>query len=142
MNGAFLIGCLSPGCFANSLGVLNMLVTAAFCCTVLVFAMIGLTSIPSLLSISILFGYFFGLCKCLFEINLRFRHFTFLMSSDFLQSQLFKYRSFQFTRSICLNLGTLCYFYLCKKCRIRDSFVDSTRIGITFAISGMFTLKI
>jgi hypothetical protein len=79
MNGSFLVGCLSPGCFAHSLGVLNMLVTAAFCCTILIFAMVGLTSIPSLLSISILFGYFFGLCKCL-ERNQRFRHFTFLIN--------------------------------------------------------------
>ena len=115
MNGAFLIGCLSPGCFANSLGVLNMLVTAAFCCTVLVFAMIGLTSIPSLLSISILFGYFFGLCEC-FEISVHFRHFTFLMSSYWnIQSQLFKYRSFQFTHMMYLNLGTLRLFFIFVK---------------------------
>ena len=65
MNGSFLIGCLSPGSFAHSLGVLNMLVTAAFSCTVLIFATVGLTSIPSLVAISILFGYFFGLCKWL-----------------------------------------------------------------------------
>jgi hypothetical protein len=66
MNGTFFIGCLSPGFFAHSLGVLNMLVTAAFCCTILIFAMVGLTIIPSLVSISVLsFGYFFGLCKWL-----------------------------------------------------------------------------
>jgi len=65
MNGSFFVGCLSPGYFAHSLGVLNMLVTAAFCCSVLIFAMVGLTSIPSLVSISILLGYFFGLYSTL-----------------------------------------------------------------------------
>lgn len=139
MNGSFLVGCLSPGYFAHSLGVLNMLVTAAFCCTTLVFAMIGLTSIPSLMFISVLFGYFFGLCKC-FKINKRFRLFTFLTSSYFFQSHLSKYRSFQFSHSMYLNLGkSWCLSSLkMSNTRLIFSVVNSTRIGMTFAISGMF----
>ena len=46
------------------LGVLNMLVTAAFCCTILIFAMVRLTSISNLVFISVLLGYFFGIGLC------------------------------------------------------------------------------
>lgn len=40
MNGFSFVGRLSPGFFTHSLGVLNMLAAAAFCCTILIFAVI------------------------------------------------------------------------------------------------------
>lgn len=61
MNASSLLGSLSPGFFAHSLGVVNMLVTACFCCTILIFAMVGLTNIPSFVAIAVLYGYFVGI---------------------------------------------------------------------------------
>ena len=77
--------------------------------SVALFAMVGLTNIPSLVSISVLFGYFFGLCKCL-EISKRFRFFTFFNNIIIFRSQLFKY----LISILTLDVGTLCHFISVK----------------------------
>ena len=86
-----------------------------------------------------------------FKIHLRFRHFTFSIKYNViifvfpppLQSQLFKYLSFQFTHMMYLNLGTLRLFFIFVKNVGYETLLCywySTRIGMTFAISGMFTM--
>ncbi|KAI0633743.1 MFS general substrate transporter [Trametes polyzona] len=60
LNGCSFIGRLSPGWFANRLGVHNISVTATFCCAVLILGMIGLGSVASVVVIAIIYGFFAG----------------------------------------------------------------------------------
>ena len=69
MNGSTnFVGRLSPGFLTHSLGVLNVHVAAAFCCTILIFAIIGLRNIPCSVTNAVLFAYSTGLCKCRAEM--------------------------------------------------------------------------
>ncbi|KAF9485188.1 MFS general substrate transporter [Pholiota conissans] len=60
MNGCSFVGRLAPGLFIHSIGVVRMIVIAAACCSALIFAMIGLSSVPSIVIIAILYGFFSG----------------------------------------------------------------------------------
>ncbi|KAI0960377.1 hypothetical protein AcW1_004904 [Taiwanofungus camphoratus] len=63
MNASSFIERLSPGFFAGSLGVSNMICAATGCCTVLIFGFIGLKSVASVVVIGIIYGFFAGVCK-------------------------------------------------------------------------------
>jgi len=63
MNAAGLLGRLSPGFFAHSLGVLQMTVASAICCSALIFSMAAISNAASIVVIVILFGYMAGICK-------------------------------------------------------------------------------
>ncbi|KAI0829934.1 MFS general substrate transporter [Trametes gibbosa] len=60
LNVCSFVGRLSPGFFANKLGVHNITVVSTFCCAVLIFAMIGLGSVASVVVIAIIYGFFAG----------------------------------------------------------------------------------
>ncbi|CCM00176.1 uncharacterized protein FIBRA_02204 [Fibroporia radiculosa] len=60
MNGCSFVGRLTPGFFAHRLGIANMICVATFCCSVLVFGMIGLKSVASVVVLGIIYGFFAG----------------------------------------------------------------------------------
>jgi hypothetical protein len=63
MNGCSLLGRLAPGPFIHSVGVVNMISGAAACCSVLIFGMIGISSLPSIVVIAMFYGFFSGICE-------------------------------------------------------------------------------
>lgn len=62
MNASSFVGRLSPGWFANRLGSHNIIVTATFCCAILIFGMIGISSVASVVVIAVIYGFFVGTC--------------------------------------------------------------------------------
>ncbi|KAJ7508898.1 major facilitator superfamily domain-containing protein [Mycena galericulata] len=60
MNASSFVGRLTPGFFAHSLGIPNMVAAAAGCGGVLILGMIGLGSIPSVVVLAILYGFCAG----------------------------------------------------------------------------------
>ncbi|EIW63445.1 MFS general substrate transporter [Trametes versicolor FP-101664 SS1] len=60
MNASSFVGRLSPGWFANRLGSHNIIVTATFCCAILIFGMIGISSVASVVVIAVIYGFFVG----------------------------------------------------------------------------------
>ncbi|KAF9485187.1 MFS general substrate transporter [Pholiota conissans] len=61
LNGCSFLGRLAPGLFIHSIGVVKMIVISASFCSALIFAMIGLSSLPSIVTIAILYGFFSGI---------------------------------------------------------------------------------
>ncbi|KAI0666568.1 MFS general substrate transporter [Trametes maxima] len=60
LNGCSFFGRLSPGFFANRLGVENITVVSTFVCGTLILGMIGLSSVGSVVAIGIIYGFFAG----------------------------------------------------------------------------------
>ncbi|KAI0766850.1 MFS general substrate transporter [Trametes elegans] len=60
LNGCSFIGRLSPGFFANRLGVENIITVATFVCAAFILGMIGLGSLASVIVIGIIYGFFAG----------------------------------------------------------------------------------
>ncbi|CDO77695.1 hypothetical protein BN946_scf184969.g46 [Trametes cinnabarina] len=60
LNACSFLGRLSPGFFANKLGVENITVVSTFVCAVLILGMIGLSSVASVVVIGIIYGFFAG----------------------------------------------------------------------------------
>ena len=63
MNASSFVGRLSPGFFAQKLGVENMTLASTLACTVLIFGMIGLGSVASVVVIGVIYGFFAGTCE-------------------------------------------------------------------------------
>jgi hypothetical protein len=63
MNASSLLGRLSPGFFAHSLGVVQMTVASVICCSALIFSMATIGNATSIVVIAILYGYAAGICK-------------------------------------------------------------------------------
>ncbi|KAJ7729146.1 MFS general substrate transporter [Mycena metata] len=57
MNASSFVGRLTPGFFAHSLGIANMVTAAAGCGSVLILGMIGLSNVASVVVLAILYGY-------------------------------------------------------------------------------------
>ncbi|KAI9068325.1 MFS general substrate transporter [Trametes sanguinea] len=60
LNSCSFLGRLSPGFFANKLGVENITVVSTFICAVLIIGMIGLSSVASVVVIGVIYGFFAG----------------------------------------------------------------------------------
>ncbi|KAJ7167985.1 MFS general substrate transporter [Mycena filopes] len=60
MNSASFLGRLTPGFFAHSLGIPNMVAVAAGCVSIVIFGMIGLSSVASVGVLAVLYGYSAG----------------------------------------------------------------------------------
>ncbi|KAJ7108156.1 major facilitator superfamily domain-containing protein, partial [Mycena epipterygia] len=60
MNSASFVGRLTPGFFAHSLGIANMVAAAAGCGAILILGMIGLANIASVVVLAILYGFCAG----------------------------------------------------------------------------------
>ncbi|KAJ6616754.1 major facilitator superfamily domain-containing protein [Mycena sp. CBHHK59/15] len=60
MNASSFVGRLSPGFFAHSLGIANMVAAAAGCGAALILGMIGLRNIASVVVLGILYGFCAG----------------------------------------------------------------------------------
>jgi hypothetical protein len=63
MSVSSLVGRLSSGFLARPAGVRNLLVGSTACCAIVIFAMIGLKTTGSVVTIAILYGYFAGMCR-------------------------------------------------------------------------------
>lgn len=63
MNASSFVGRLTPGFFAHSLGIANMVTAAAGCGSVLILGMIGLSNVASVVVLAILYGYCGGVCQ-------------------------------------------------------------------------------
>ncbi|KAF9485166.1 MFS general substrate transporter [Pholiota conissans] len=61
MNASNLIGCLAPTPFIHTFGITNMVVVAAGCYSALIFAMTGLSNVPSVVVFAILYGFLSGI---------------------------------------------------------------------------------
>ncbi|KAI0373510.1 MFS general substrate transporter [Pilatotrama ljubarskyi] len=60
LNACSFLGRLSPGFFANKLGVENITTLSTFVCAVLILGMIGLGSVASVVVIGVIYGFFAG----------------------------------------------------------------------------------
>ncbi|KAF9042117.1 MFS general substrate transporter [Panaeolus papilionaceus] len=60
LNGSGFIGRIIPGLFANSLGVLNMVVASAVGCTIFIFMMMTLKTTASAIILAMMYGFFSG----------------------------------------------------------------------------------
>ena len=67
LNAAGIIGRITPGFFARSIGVPNMVSVACYGCSAVIFAMIGLKSVASVVIIAILYGLLTGVCEYQFS---------------------------------------------------------------------------
>lgn len=67
LNFSSIFGRLAPGFLANTVGVGNMMAISTGCCSVLIFAMIGLKSVVSVVIIGVLYGFFAGSCEFIFK---------------------------------------------------------------------------
>ena len=63
LNVSAFVGRLSPGLYANALGVDNAVTISAGCCSVLILGMIGVKSLTSVAVIGVIYGFFAGICK-------------------------------------------------------------------------------
>ena len=63
MNAASLAGRLSPGFFANSLGVVHITVASGICSTALIFSMVAIKDATSVVVIAVLYGYISGISE-------------------------------------------------------------------------------
>ena len=66
VNVSAFVGRLSPGLYANTLGVDNAVTISAGCCSILIFGMIGVKSVTSVAVIGIIYGFFAGVCETSF----------------------------------------------------------------------------
>jgi hypothetical protein len=66
LNVSAFVGRLSPGLYANTLGVDNAVTISAGCCSVLILGMIGVKSVTSVAVIGIIYGFFAGVCETSF----------------------------------------------------------------------------
>lgn len=64
MNSAGFVGRLTPGFFAHTLGIPNMVAASAGCGSVVILGMIGLRTVASVVVLGILYGYCAGVCAC------------------------------------------------------------------------------
>ncbi|KAH0583478.1 Riboflavin transporter MCH5 [Termitomyces sp. J132] len=60
LNFASFFGRILPGFFANTLGVMNMMIFATGACAAVIFGMIGLKDIPGVVLIALFYGFFAG----------------------------------------------------------------------------------
>jgi hypothetical protein len=67
MNASSFIGQLTSGVLVEHFGVPAVLTGSTFCGTVLLFALIGLRTLASVVTIGILYGYSAGICKTAFH---------------------------------------------------------------------------
>jgi hypothetical protein len=63
MNFSSFIGRLSPGLYANRLGIDNVVVIATCCCAILVLGIIAVKTVVSVVVIGIIYGFFAGICQ-------------------------------------------------------------------------------
>ncbi|PPR01029.1 hypothetical protein CVT26_015630 [Gymnopilus dilepis] len=61
LNGSSFFGRIASSFLADVVGVGNLVVGCTFCCTVVIFAMIGISSVASVVIIAVLFGFFSGM---------------------------------------------------------------------------------
>ena len=61
-NGCGFIGRVASGFLARRWGVRPVLITSTFVCVVMIFGMIGLSSVASAVVIAVIFGLFAGAC--------------------------------------------------------------------------------
>jgi hypothetical protein len=66
LNVSAFVGRLSPGLYANALGVDNAVTISAGCCSVLILGMIGVKSLTSVAVIGVIYGFFAGVCETSF----------------------------------------------------------------------------
>ena len=59
-------GRLASGFAVRSIGVGNLIVLSAFCCSAINFSMAGLASAGSVVVLAVLYGFFAGMCECTF----------------------------------------------------------------------------
>jgi hypothetical protein len=71
MNASSFVGRLTPGFFAHSLGIDNMVAAAAGCGAVVILGMIGLRSITSVVVLGVLYGFCAGVCP-FFPLRFKF----------------------------------------------------------------------
>lgn len=62
MNGSNCMARIVAGFLARPVGVINLLIIATGCCSVLIFAMLGLKTVAGLVVFSIIYGLFAGTC--------------------------------------------------------------------------------
>jgi hypothetical protein len=62
MNAAAFIGRCTSGIIASHVGVLNMTIVSTVACSALIISMITLTNIANAIVLSVLYGYFSGVC--------------------------------------------------------------------------------
>ncbi|KAF8884281.1 major facilitator superfamily domain-containing protein [Gymnopilus junonius] len=60
LNGSSFFGRIASGFLAGAVGVGNLVIAATFCCSILIFSMIAISSIASVVIIAILIGFFSG----------------------------------------------------------------------------------
>jgi hypothetical protein len=63
MSASSFVGRICPGFFAHSLGIANMATASAGCGAVFILGMIGLSNIPSVVVLAILYGFCAGVCE-------------------------------------------------------------------------------
>lgn len=63
MNGGNLIGRLSTGFIAPYFGVPSLMIISTAMCGILIFGMMGLSSVPSVVALGMIYGYFAGNCR-------------------------------------------------------------------------------
>lgn len=62
MNAASFIGQLSATVLVGYLRVPTVIIIATFCCTVILFGMIGVHTVAGVVVFGVLYGYFAGIC--------------------------------------------------------------------------------
>jgi len=67
LNAASFCGRILPGFFARQLGVGNIIAAATGGCAVMIFGMIGIKTLPEFIVFDLLYGFFAGTCKTLFN---------------------------------------------------------------------------
>lgn len=66
MNASSFIGQLSSAVLVGYLSVPTVVIIATFCCSVILFGMIGLHTVVGIVVFGVLYGYFAGICaSCL-----------------------------------------------------------------------------
>ncbi|KAJ6453746.1 major facilitator superfamily domain-containing protein [Mycena sanguinolenta] len=60
MNASSFVGRICPGFFANSLGIANMVAASAGCGSVLILGMMGLSNVPNVVVLAVLYGFCSG----------------------------------------------------------------------------------
>lgn len=62
LNAASLVGRVLPGFHTRRFGVINMVVTVALACNILIWSMFGVTNVGGVAAFSALYGFFSGAC--------------------------------------------------------------------------------
>lgn len=132
MNFSSFVGRLSPGLYVNSMGIENIVTVAAGWCSILILGMIGVKSVAGIIAIAIIYGFAAGVCKA--SPTSLWKSFSERWSS-FLQTSLCWYHCWPFLPMIFLSWGksSQAYWFI----DVSDG-GSSARMGIAFAISGLF----